>query len=181
MPDEFNNADVPQVLKPMHNDLLVKKFNNLEQVKSLLQLAMTPEQQVMVDFDTLTIETNVLSSPTSPNARCSDLCVKFRLKEEVDKSEEGIDIYISIVIDHNNSPDRELMIQLLQCMASLYLREAKVVLPMVLYHGESEWVGTKSFSEFMYDDMLEDINEEYEEYLLDINPYFVRLKNNESE
>ena len=157
MTEDLNNTNMAQVQGTMHNDLLVKKFNNLEQVKPLLQLSMTLEQEATVDFDTLTVETIVLSSPASMNTRYSDLCAKVTLKDEVDNNGDKIVVHFSIVIDHDNSPDRELMVHVLQCMTSLYLKRAVIVVPIILYHGESERVETKSFSEFAYADLSEEI------------------------
>ncbi len=168
MAEDSNNVSMSQAMGPVHDEFFAKNFNDSEQVKSLLQLVMTPKQLALYDLDTLTVETNALSSPTSHKARYSDLSARVRLKE-------GEDVYICIVLEHKSSPDPGVMLQLLRYITGLYEKKAKAVLPIIIYHGQSEWVGEKSFFAFMHDGMPEGFMSENGHKLVNFEAEFVRL------
>ncbi len=66
--------------------------------------------------------------------------------------------------------------QLLGYQAALYKQGAKLVLPLILYHGMSEWHKQKTFQAFKHAGLPVELLREFERGRLDFEAFFVWLK-----
>ena len=126
-----------------HNDFFSGHFRTPESVSSLLKLALSPEELELFDLDTLRVESGNLTDPASLRGIHSELVASVRLKD-------GEPLTVSVVVEHKSYPYRQVMSQILWYVARLYKDGAKVVLPILIYHGRKPWRRKKSFQAFQH-------------------------------
>ena len=126
-----------------HNDFFSGHFRTRESVSSLLQLALSPEELELFDLDTVRVESGNLTDAASLRGIHSELVASVRLKD-------GEQLTVSVVVEHKSYPYSQVMSQILWYVARLYKDGARVVLPILIYHGRKPWRRKKSFHAFQH-------------------------------
>jgi predicted transposase/invertase (TIGR01784 family) len=104
----------------------------------------------------------------------SDLLFRVKLKTEQDA-------FIYILLEHKSSPDRWVSFQLLRYLVRIFEKSQReggkklpLVLPIVFYHGKTNWNISEKFSSLFDLKDLEDLREflpEFSYHLCDLNKF----------
>ncbi len=152
-----------------HNNFFIANFKTAKRVRPLLESALTPRQQAMIDWNTLTVESSTLTDPQDLKAQYADLVAKVRLKQ-YPKVELGL------IVEHKSSPDPGVMVQLLGYESALYTQGTNKVFSIILYHGLTGWHKKKTLQTFKRTGLPDGALREFEEGRMDFEAIFMWLR-----
>jgi predicted transposase/invertase (TIGR01784 family) len=148
-------------VKNVHDKLFTDTFNNPENVRAFLKLALPATLLQSIDLSVLALDQTKYVDRRFIDS-LSDLAVKTRLKT-------GTDTDIYMVFEHKSYRPGVAAI-FMQVLSFMYLKWQKdldakkplsVIIPLVFYHGKEEWNIPRSFNRQF------DVPEEIREFLLD--------------
>jgi predicted transposase/invertase (TIGR01784 family) len=148
-------------IKNVHDKLFTDTFNNPENARVFLKLALPAALLRFIDLSILTLD-HIKYIDRRFKDSLADLVVKTKLKT-------GIDADIYIVFEHKSHRPGVAAI-FMQVLSYMYLRWQKdldakkplsVIIPLIFYHGEEGWNIPRSFNRQF------DVPEEIREFLLD--------------
>ncbi len=119
-----------------HNNFFINYFSNTDNLKELIKFLLPEELRKKLDFNSLDIIKDSFVN-TDLKEYYSDLIANCKLN--------GKDIYVYILFEHKSSPEKYIELQLLKYMLSLWEKdiegglELRPIIPIVFYHGQSEW------------------------------------------
>ncbi len=170
MTDEQSASMPPHTKIPgqWHDRFFKALFNTPAQVWALLELALTPQQLATLDRHSLVIRPSSLLDQ-GLKEYVSDLLVEVRLTD-------GSECVLTLLCEHKSYNDVHLMSQLLSYMARLYEQQAKVVIPIVIYHGERPWTQPRSFYETQHADLSAPLQAVWGHLLLNFGLLLLNLR-----
>ena len=127
----------------IHDTYFKTHFSQIEKAKKLLQLALTPQEQKLFNWNSLKIEKD-----SFPQNKRADLIFSLSFKS---LPEERIKIYI--LLEHKTQKDQQAFNQILSynnyIIESEFLRTKTLpgILNVICYHGARAWTGRKAFEE----------------------------------
>ena len=153
-----------------HNNLFIKTFSDVENVKILLNMALPGAVKNAIDFSTTEIDFTTYVSDDIKD-HYSDIVVKTRMKT-IDG--EGIRTDIYILVEHKSTAKKKDLVQVLKYM---YLgwqsdvdqkKPLRVIIPLIFYHGKKKWNVPRSFvDQFNVDDEIKKFLLNYRYILFD--------------
>ncbi len=163
-------ADTEPLPGPWHDRYFKSNFKTPEQICVLLQIVFHPLLLALFDLDTLRLQPNSTSKPGSLTEFVSDLLVSVRLKD-------GDEVGIHLLFEHKSAPDRNLMFQLARYMLNLLENEAKLVVPITIYHGRANWQ-PRWFADVQYAKQPTQFMQYIGNSLLNFENIFISLREN---
>lgn len=140
------------------HDALVKEiFSKPEFAAVELRAVLPPALVEKLDFATLRLEPSSFVE-VGERDRHADLLYSMELKEREGRA------FVSILFEHQSTPDTFMALRLLGYMVRLWERfraefpektKLPVIVPVVLYHGESRWTKATSFQELFVPELLD--------------------------
>ncbi len=152
-----------------HDRFFKANFGTPEQVWALLELALTPAQLATLDRTSLVIRSGSMIDEESLKEYVSDLLVEVSLTD-------GSEFVLTLICEHKSYNDQRLMSQLLTYIARLYERKAKVVVPIVIYHGRTPWAQRLSFYETQHADLSPLMHSAWGELLVNFGLILLNLR-----
>jgi predicted transposase/invertase (TIGR01784 family) len=128
MTKNFNN---------LHDKVFRDSFAKLETARSFLKNYLPPDILPLFDLDNLTIHKDSFIDEDLQEHR-SDLLYEVPLHGEQS-------VYVYLLFEHKSYQDPNVALQLFRYINRIWLadekngRDLRLVLPMVLYHGQSQW------------------------------------------
>ena len=146
-------------------------FSTVDSVIALLELVLSKRQLALLDLDTIKFENRRWAKESAPGYFEADLVVSVRLRC-------GKRISLHFLIEHKSYRAPKLMLQLLNYLNRLYVSDdAKVVVPIVIYHGKQmRWPAWRTFHDAQHGDLPEDFLAEFGPLLLNFGMIFVNLR-----
>ena len=146
-------------------------FSTVDSVIALLELVLSKRQLALLDLDTIKFENRRWAKDSAPGYLEADLVVSVRLRC-------GKRISLHFLIEHKSYRAPKLMLQLLNYLNRLYVSDdAKVVVPIVIYHGKQmRWPAWRTFRDAQHGDLPEDFLAEFGPLLLNFGMIFVNLR-----
>ena len=146
-------------------------FSTVDSVIALLKLVLSKRQLALLDLDTIKFENRRWAKESALGYFEADLVVSVRLKC-------GKRISLHFLIEHKSYRAPKLMLQLLNYLNRLYVYDnAKVVVPIVIYHGKQmRWPVWRTFQEAQHGELPEDFLAEFGPLLLNFGMIFVNLR-----
>ena len=173
--DDKHSTSEPQrerYLGPWHDRFFKHNFNTEASIWSLLQMALTPEQLATLDPGSIVIKSGSLSDDNNLVEYVSDLIVEIKLSD-------GSDIALTVIFEHKSYVDPNLLSQLFNYMGQLYRKKARLVVPVVVYHGRSKQGPEPSFYELNYADLSPDIFDAWEPNLVKFRVILLNLRDSQ--
>ncbi|MDQ1351461.1 MAG: hypothetical protein QG657_1763, partial [Acidobacteriota bacterium] len=143
------SAKEPVISK--HDQEFKEFFNAKEVASSFFQEYLPPQIKEKLDFDTLEIVKDTFVDKKL-SRYFSDILYKIQTPREL--------VYIYLLLDHKSSQEKFVGFQLLKYMVrvwELHFKQNKkvhylpVIIPMVIYHGASNWELDTRFISFFQD------------------------------
>ncbi len=173
--DDKHSTSEPQrerYLGPWHDRFFKHNFNTEASIWSLLQMALTPEQLATLDPGSIVIKSGSLSDDNNLVEYVSDLIVEVKLAD-------GNDIVLTVIFERKSYVDPNLLSQLFNYMGQMYQKKAKLVIPVVVYHGQSKRGPESSFHELNYADLPPEFLEAWEPYLVNFRAILLNLRDSQ--
>ncbi len=153
----------------LHNNFFQKVFSEVANAETFLKVALPAVLQARLDLTDLTLDSTSYVSEEY-KASFSDLVVKCRTKTQ----EFPVDVYL--LFEHKSHPDKGVPVQLLRYMSLAWQRDhdekkpLRVIIPLVFYHGESEWrIPTQFHEQFAIEEELKPFLLNFSYVLFDAN------------
>ncbi len=133
-------------VKNSHNNLFVKTFSNITNVKYFISGALPQEIVENIDADSAYVEPTSFVEDSLAN-HLSDLVIKLKALD----GKRDFDLYL--LFEHKSYMDEKILWQLLKYQYLMFeedhnaKRKFRTIIPFVFYHGRSKWKVPKSFSE----------------------------------
>lgn len=170
-------------IKNAHDRFFVKIFSNTENIKSFLKIALPSAVIKVLDFSA--IEFDLKSYITGEiKGFFSDMVVKIRMLTG-DSHKIGTDIYF--LFEHKSYQDKKIFMQILKYMYLMWQKDTedgnhlRVIIPIVFYHGKSEWKISHSFGDqFKVNKDVKEFLLNYKYILFDTNCWDLEDKRNEN-
>lgn len=155
----------------IHNNFFQKVFSETTNAETFLKVALPATLQALLELSELTLDSTSYVSEEY-KASFSDLVVKCRTK----KQELPVDVYL--LFEHKSHPDKGVLVQLLRYLSLAWQRDhdekkpLRVIIPLVFYHGESEWrIPTQFREQFAVDEELKPFLLNFSYMLFDANAW----------
>ncbi len=152
-----------------HNNFFNANFKTAKRVRPLLEMAMTSSQCEGVDWDTLTVESNILTDSQDLRAQYADLVAKARLRQYPK-------VWLGFVVEHKSSPAPDVMVQLMGYEWALNRQGANKVFSIILYHGLTGWHKEKTLQAFQRAGLPDEAVSDYERGRMDFEAIFLWLR-----
>ncbi len=173
-------VDEKSVSKPLtkklpgncHDRFFKAIFQTPAQVWAMLEMVLTPAQLATLDGDSLVIRPNGMINQASLQEYVSDLIVEAKFTD-------GSDFVLTLICEHKSYNDKQLMSQLLSYIARLYEQKAKVVVPIVIYHGKQPWTQRCSFYETQHADLSPQLQSVWGHLLVNFGLELLNLRQGE--
>ena len=155
----------------VHDEFFKATFSTVDSVIALLKLVLSKRQLAQLDLDTIKFENRRWAKEATAGHLEADLVVSVRLRC-------GKRISLHFLIEHKSYRAPKLMLQLLNYLNRLYVYDnAKVVVPIVIYHGKQmRWPVWRTFQEAQHGELSEDFLAEFGPLLLNFGMIFVNLR-----
>ncbi len=154
---------------PWHDRYFKSNFHHPQQILSLLQLALSPQQLAVLDLDTLQVVGEHAVDDHELIESVSDLKCQVRLNNQEQ-------VMISFIVDHKSHTDSQVFRQLLRYIAVEYHRGVAAVVPIVIYHGHSAWRKDKTFEAFEHAKLPGEFVHKFKHHLLNFEAVFVNVR-----
>jgi len=154
----------------VHDQFFKSVFNQQSTIAALLELAMTQQQWSLFDVDTISIENRRWQKVQGAMDSEADLVVSVQLKD-------GQAISVHCLVEHQSHSAPQLMHQLLSYQTHLYTSsQAKVVIPIVVYHGAAlNWPPWRTFQGAQFQDLPDRFQDLFASLLLNFGMIFMNL------
>ena len=148
-----------------HDTFVKHFFNHPEVVADFLKHNLPHEVADQLDFSTLQERANEFLPNQYRNTRRADVVysVKKRGSDKVD---------FLIHVEHQSTPDKDMVIRLLECWAALARKfsgkKIPIIVSFVLYHNSTEWKSPKNIADGFVDPQQLDIPLLTRDFLIDL-------------
>jgi len=133
-------------VRNFHNNLFVKTFSDITNVKDFISGALPPEIVKNIDADSAYVEPTSFVED-SLSSHLSDLVIKLKARDK----KRTVDLYL--LFEHKSYMDEKILWQLLKYQYLMFeednntKRKFRTIIPVVFYHGRGKWKVSASFSE----------------------------------
>ncbi|WP_438315192.1 Rpn family recombination-promoting nuclease/putative transposase [Sporosarcina sp. FA9] len=158
-----------------HDKFFKETMGNVETAKDFLMNYLPDSVMRVVNLDTLEPQKDSFISPELEES-FSDLLFQVDIL--------GKESYLYFLFEHKSYPDKGLVFQLLKYMVEIweakmhkeYVKGLPIIIPLVMYHGTSNWRTVSSLGEMLlgYDELPEDLKifvPNFEHVLYDVSTY----------
>ena len=127
-----------------HDRFFRESFGRISIARSYLNNYLPAPLRNLLDLSDLRLEDGSFLDETMQHQQ-SDLLFRAKLRE-------GKSVHLYLLFEHKSYPDPRVGFQLLRYIVRIWERQEKaghplsLILPIVIYHGESIWVGDKEFA-----------------------------------
>lgn len=133
-------------VRNFHNNLFIKTFSDIANVKHFISGALPPEIVENIDTGSAYVEPTSFVEDSLAN-HLSDLVIKLKALD----GKREFDLYL--LFEHKSYVDEKILWQLLKYQYLMFeedhnaKRKFRTIIPVVFYHGRGKWKISRSFSE----------------------------------